>query len=403
MKSKIKTVFYWLFYSILSPLSFIFFLMIVVLKPVIDIRITPLLSHRFGHLCLNPAIFFFEKKKKKENSLDLFFTHRLGICNSVMFNFWSKKINIFPNILLKPTYDIINFFNCKKIFSYVNFSNKDRDIDYLIQKNKKISILNNIQKKNCQNILKNKGFEKKKFVCLFIRDDNYLKKYGKKNWNYLSHKNVDINLFKSSIKFLIKKKYLVLRMGAAKGKKILIKNNNFYDYANSKMRSEEMDIYLSDNCEFCIQTGTGGAAAAQLFKKPTLEINTPPHQLMTYLKNSELLTKHLYSKKKGKFLSLKELMKYDPYSMIKRDSLEEKGIKIIENTSKEILESVKEITYRMQKKWRVTSHEKKLKKRFNEIFDLSMINSKSQLKFHGNKIKGNFSLYFMKKNKYWLN
>ena len=58
-----------------------------------------------------------------------------------------------------------------------------------------------------------------------------------------------------------------------------------------------MDIYLSNNCEFCIQTGTG-CCCSSIIKKPTLEINTPPHQLMTYLKNSVLLTKHLYSKKK---------------------------------------------------------------------------------------------------------
>ena len=45
-----------------------------------------------------------------------------------------------------------------------------------------------------------------------------------------------------------------------------------------------MDIFLSDACYFCIQTGTGGAAAAQILKKPILEINTPAHQMMTYLK-----------------------------------------------------------------------------------------------------------------------
>ena len=42
-------------------------------------------------------------------------------------------------------------------------------------------------------------------------------------------------------------------------------------------------------------------------------------------------------------------MKYDPYSMIKRTSLREKGIEVVENSSKEILESVKEMTYRVQK------------------------------------------------------
>lgn len=305
MQNKINTILYWFFYFFFLPISFIFFIIIVILRPIIEIRITPLLSHRFGHLCLNPAIYIFEKKKKTLNSLDLFFTHRLGICNSVMFNFWKKKIIIFANIILKPTYDIILFFNYKKKFSHANFSNKDRDIDYLIQKNRKFNILNNFQKKNCQKILKKNGFEKKKIVCLFVRDDNYLKKYGKKDWRYLSHKNISIDLFKSSINFLINKKYFIFRMGAAKGKKIQIKSNNFYDYANSEIRSEEMDVYLSENCEFCIQTGTGGAAAAQLFKRPILEINTPPHQLMTFLKNSVLLTKHLYSKKKKKIFKFK--------------------------------------------------------------------------------------------------
>ena len=66
MQNKIKTFLYWLFYFFLLPFSIVFFLMILILKPVVDIKITPLLSHRFGHLCLNPAIFFFEKKIKKK-------------------------------------------------------------------------------------------------------------------------------------------------------------------------------------------------------------------------------------------------------------------------------------------------------------------------------------------------
>ena len=73
-------------------------------------------------------------------------------------------------------------------------------------------------------------------------------------------------------------------MGAEKGKKIKINSKFYFDYANSDIRSELMDIFLSDACYFCIQTGTGGAAAAQILKKPILEINTPAHQMMTYLK-----------------------------------------------------------------------------------------------------------------------
>ena len=59
---------------------------------------------------------------------------------------------------------------------------------------------------------KKKELYNRKIICLFVRDDNYLKKYGKKSWYYLSHKNVDLDLFKPSINFLIKKGYTVFRM-----------------------------------------------------------------------------------------------------------------------------------------------------------------------------------------------
>ena len=360
------------------------------------------MTHRFGHLCLNPAIYIFEKKK---SSLDLFFPHRLGISNKIIYKFWKKKIHIFPHLILKPLHDLIRIFKLEKKFSYLSFSNNDRDINYLIEKNKKLSILTRSEKKKCAQILKKKELYNRKIICLFVRDDNYLKKYGKKSWYYLSHKNVDLDLFKPSINFLIKKGYTVFRMGAEKGKKIKINSKFYFDYANSDIRSELMDIFLSDACYFCIQTGTGGAAAAQILKKPILEINTPAHQMMTYLKNSVLLTKHLYSNKKRKYLSLKELMNYDPYSVIKRTSLDKLGIKVVENSSTEILETVKEIEKRTSNLWKISNIEKKLKIKFSSTFNLNMKNLKenANTRFHGKKIKANMSLYFMKKNKYWLN
>ena len=67
---------------ILSPL---FYLFLKLIKPVKIIRITPLLSNRYGHLVINPEIYFLEKNtNKKEESrriIDLFYTVRYGVSN----------------------------------------------------------------------------------------------------------------------------------------------------------------------------------------------------------------------------------------------------------------------------------------------------------------------------------
>ena len=103
---------YWLSYFLLIIPSALILLIIIILRPLVKIKITPIMTHRFGHLCLNPAIYIFEKK----SSLDLFFPHRLGISNKIIYKFWKKKIHIFPHLILKPLHDLIRIFKLEKSF-----------------------------------------------------------------------------------------------------------------------------------------------------------------------------------------------------------------------------------------------------------------------------------------------
>ena len=45
---------------LLSPIIFI---LIKFIKPILLIRITPILSNRYGHLAINPEIYLIEKRK----------------------------------------------------------------------------------------------------------------------------------------------------------------------------------------------------------------------------------------------------------------------------------------------------------------------------------------------------
>ena len=102
---------------ILSPL---FYLFLKLIKPVKIIRITPLLSNRYGHLVINPEIYFLEKNtNKKEESrriIDLFYTVRYGVSNYEILKLWKKKMIIFPYYFLEPLDRLLNQLEKKIMF-----------------------------------------------------------------------------------------------------------------------------------------------------------------------------------------------------------------------------------------------------------------------------------------------
>jgi hypothetical protein len=87
----IKTL-YFLFF-LLSPFLFI---LIIFLKPIIIVRIVPIMTNRYGHLAMNPEVYLVEKNmfKFSKKYLDLFFYSRYGICNYELF-YLVKKILLF--------------------------------------------------------------------------------------------------------------------------------------------------------------------------------------------------------------------------------------------------------------------------------------------------------------------
>ena len=98
--------------------------------------------------------------------------------------------------------------------------------------------------------------ENNKFICLNVRDSQFLKKLFKLDLDYHSYRNANIDDFLLCCDELTKLGYYVIRMGVVT-EKIETKNDKIIDYSNSKYRSDFMDFYLGINCEFCITTGSG--------------------------------------------------------------------------------------------------------------------------------------------------
>lgn len=396
--------------SILYLFSPFFFIIIKLLKPLKIIRITPLYSNRYGHLVINPELYLLEKRENfRENKkyFDLFYSVRLGICNQEMLNLWKKKIRIFPYYILEP---IDNFLKLKKknnIHKVSYFNQKVRDLNGYLGKYPPSISLNQEQINVCEKKLADYDIDvkKEKFVCLFNRDDAYLNSTKKKkNWYYLSHHNYRIKSFELAARRLSSRDIKVFRMGVEVEEKFDLNDRNIIDYANSKLRSELMDIYLASNCFFGISCGTGSSHVAILNRRPIVDLNANLHHLLTFLDNSILLSKGYFSNIKKRYLSLREILFYKEEQIRGRDQLDQNDIEMIDCSPEEIADAIDEMNFRLDGNWNDSEEILNLQKKFKDQNwkNIYQLKEEKPLFYHG-EIRGRYSSTFLLKNQSWLN
>lgn len=168
------------------------------------------------------------------------------------------------------------------------------------------------------------------FVCLHVREQGYLGEMHAYNIRSSSISN-----YLSAIRYITKKGGYVVRMGDPSMTTLPLMER-VIDYANSGIRSELMDIYLASKCRFFIGCESGLYSLAWLFQKPICLINiTSFVAAFPNLPNHLAIPKNVYSLKKQKFLTLKELLSSEIHSDFSEYIF-------VENTPEEILETIKE-------------------------------------------------------------
>ena len=109
-------------------------------------------------------------------------------------------------------------------------------------------------------------------MCLIVRDSGYLNRHiNKENlnrWGYHNFRDGDVDKYVLAAEELTLRGYYVFRMGSNVKKPLKSSNPKIIDYANSKIRSDFMDIYLGAKCSFCISTSCGFDAIPVVFRRP---------------------------------------------------------------------------------------------------------------------------------------
>lgn len=401
------------FYILALPICFF----IRLISPFIIIRIQKIPCANFGNFVSFVSLYYCKKKLNIEQPgkkhIDLFYFHQSDkIYNKQLAKMWKRKLIFFSSYVLNPIDNINKIFSGAENYAIEILSTKlEYDIENLAYRYPPLEFTND-EEIYGKKILSKFGLsEKDKFVCLAVRDGAYSKiKNSSTPDPHNDFRNNNIDNFVLACEELVERGYYIFRMGVVAEKPLDLGNPKIIDYANSNLRSDFMDIYLGAKCSFCISTGYGFDYVPYIFGKPIALASLPLADLRTHSDRFLLLTKHHFSKKKKRNLSLSEIFSYGAAFDYDTKNFEKKGIELIDYSPEQIRDLAIEMVDIVEQKKQPNQEDEQLQKIFKDLFSAKVKSGSFQeqlkktryLKLHG-EIRASFSTKFLRENKNWLN
>ena len=257
----------------------------------------------------------------------------------------------------------LNFlaFNAYKINLFPEFLHMTKDINFAETFDGKSTLFdfNQEENNNGQKYFDKHEIQKDKYVCFLLRTNEYYNSVGLSHRNEkMEFRNVNPTNYLPTIDYLIEKGFKVIRMGKGFTDPFPYYDNNFIDYAISEFRSDFLDVWLSANCKFFLSCTTGIGSLPMVFNKPFFLSNWfPVGRMISYAPKSMHLPR--IAVLNDKFLSLKEMIQTGAIYKIDFNLYSKLGVKILENTSEDILNSTKDMLKKIENGFNVTPLNKK--------------------------------------------
>ncbi|MDB0003606.1 TIGR04372 family glycosyltransferase [Alphaproteobacteria bacterium] len=394
---------FWINKFFFTPFSIILLLILILLSPFKIIRLG-LVHRRLGHFLLNSELYLLEQIYFKNNKyLDIWFLPK-DIPNQQVAKMIKRNLNIsyinniFIYNVIKELKKILIFFSYNKFVIGSNIQ-EDRDVLNLLDQFPTQIKLTEKELKFGYSILNKMNLSlDKPIVCIICRDSSYLNKtYPNMDWSSQNFRDSDINNYNLTAKYLSELGYQVIRMGKVVSNTQLNKKYIF-DYAQSKWRSDFLDVFFGYICDFAISNATGWDAIPVTFRKPIAFVNhVPILNLHTYSKKYIHIFKHHYDLNLKKNLNINEIVKRNLHKIYEGQKYKESKIKLIENSPEEILNCVKELINLIKINFEVEKNADE--RHLWKSFPSNMIHEYNGNKLHG-EIKSKFSNYFIENNIY---
>lgn len=264
------------------------------------------------------------------------YARKKAVSNPCYLDYWSKQIDVI-------------YLNDEDYFHFINFTGKanehiscpklDKGFTNLYSawnlaeqtwRNKKLSPLLKLEAHD-----RERGFQVLEqlkipsdawFVALHVREgDSRITR---------SNSNAKIETYFKAIQSITDLGGYVIRMGHP-GMTPLPTIERVVDYANSKYKSDWMDVFLWASCRFFIGTSSGPLTVPPTFGRPILYTNCPAIGINPYFPRSLMLPKLYYSNTENRFFSFREMLD-SSMGWTVSSVFEEIDCTIVDNTPDEI-------------------------------------------------------------------
>ncbi len=387
---------------LVSPLI----IFIILIYPIVRIRIYEIETRAIGHMSLSMEIFASEIKEnihKKNKIIYLWFPQK-KIANNFLFQKLKENFIILPRFILEP---IFIFFKNKRIkfgykflipFRHWSTNNtihkpwQEKDLFNVLFKTKpNILFSENEIKKGNQYLNKLNIKPQESFIVYFFRTpDYYLKNKIIPEYKINLRDQVSFN-YNESVSYLHKIKYKIFLLGEKYN--ITHKHKNLIYYNNSEEKNDFLDIFLPFNCKFMVASASGISTLPIMNRKKVLHINFSELHLCHHTDNYFIpfqVPKKFRSISSGDLVTYSEVLKLNLSEFTYNEELKKAGFEILENTTDEITDAVKEMEYFIKNGEYKENDTDYIQEKFNE-------NYFNKFNYHIKYTK--ISSSFLKKNK----
>lgn len=186
-----------------------------------------------------------------------------------------------------------------------------------------------------------------RMVCFHVREPIY--DHGKINSITQKYRNTDPVKFEKSLAFLLDAGFKVLRIGTPGGYAYPA-HPNYFDYANSSLKTEELDVAIMGTTEFYFGSDSGPSSVAYVFGRPICVVDFVQVALGMGTGNCVYSPRLYRSRSTGRLLSLREMIA-QPFRFFRNQTtVEENDIEFVENTADEVLLVLQEFLGRVEKR-----------------------------------------------------
>jgi putative glycosyltransferase (TIGR04372 family) len=382
-------------------------IIIRIVRPFILFRICRLHSLKMGHFSANTEIYLCEKDhglySTTQPHIDIFFHAHSVICNSQLNKMWARVLTIWPRWIMEP------LFNANRLIPGGDRNEIDlrtrsgRDEKNLLNRSAPHIAFTESEEVVGAKVLNQMGLsDGDKFVCVIFRDHAYFDHLlGEGRDARDRYRNSNIVNFLDAAEELVRRGYVVLRMGKKVEKPFVTNNARIIDYANGRYRSDFMDIYLGAKCSFAISTGTGWDGIPLIFRRPVCFVNfSPIGYMQSFNSYDRFLPKHHFCSVTKAELSLRQIFDRGVAFALTSEMYIDLQIELFEVTPEELTDIVIEMDEMLNRDSPDKSGDNYLQQKFLVRFREGILNGGSN-HLHGD-IRAKIGNTFLKKNSWWV-